>query len=107
MTRLSDNPGATTGVIGIFVASLLALASTFGVRITPEQTTAILVFVAALFGLVTWLLNVLTVPRTPSSISAPLQTPPPGTVLVATKAAEKPAVVKSVDIVAGPTPPTP
>ncbi len=99
MKTLSDNPGATTGVIGTFVATTIGLLISFGVHVTDQQAAAILLFVAALYGLLTWVLHLTTVAKTPSSLLAPLQAPPPGTSLVMNESVGKAAPIPNSDII--------
>ena len=108
LTKISDNPAESTGIIGTFVAALMGVLVTFGVPLTQPQMTAILVFVAALYAVLTWINHVLTVPKTPSSTApATLQVPPPGTVLVTTAAAAAKAPVPAGSVIATAAPATP
>lgn len=98
---ISDNPAAAAAV-AFFVAFIAALTQ-FGVALTQGQQASLVgLFVAGLALFL--LLFKTTVAKTPSSTSAGLQTPPPGTVLVTTAAANKPAPVPAGSVVAGPTP---
>jgi len=108
-TAISDNPGLAAAAVG-FATALIALLVQLGVRITPEQTAAVLAFVTTLFALVGIVAKVATVPKTPSSTSPSiLQVPPAGTVLVTTAAAAAPGPVPADAIIAAPNvnPPQP
>lgn len=72
---ITDYPTAWMGLIG----AAIALAAAFGVKVTADQTQAILGFFAALFVVFGVIGQRTTVPKTPSSSSAPIQTPPPTT----------------------------
>src|SRR6266568_7510605 len=108
-TAISDNQGLAAAAVG-FATALIALLVQLGVRITPEQTAAVLAFVTTLFALVGIVAKVATVPKTPSSTSPSiLQVPPAGTVLVTTAAAAAPGPVPADAIIAAPNvnPPQP
>ncbi len=110
MTNLEnlDRPAA---IVGLFRALFLFLVAV-GVTITvPQQETA-LVLIAALIPIIslafTKITTMLTVTKNPTTMNPDLlQVPPPGTVLVLTKAAAEPKPVPTGAVIAGPTPPTP
>ena len=53
---MSSEPAITIGAVSSLIASAIALLVAFGVDITPDQQTAILAFVAAVFPLAAALL---------------------------------------------------
>jgi uncharacterized membrane protein len=106
-TKISDNPADATAITG-FIATVLTLLVAFGIHVTPEQTQAILAFIAALWLVLGVITRYTTVPKTPSAASpALLQVPPPGTVLVTKDAAASPGPVTASGTVATSPEPAP
>ncbi len=100
ITKLSDSPGPTVAGFAALVSAMLTLASAFGVHITQEQQTAILAVITTGSVFLVWLLDKVSVARTPTSTDAPLQTPPPGTVLVTKEGAAAPGAIKPAEVIA-------
>lgn len=97
---ITDNAPAFIGL----VRALLIFLTVWGVKITQAQQDATLNLLMAALPIMSLVFTAWTVavsvPKTPSTAAAPLQTPPPGTALVTTAVSD----ASGVPPVAAPAP---